>query len=104
MLALQSVLKFSKQFKSGPLGNNAFLFFFFSILRDPREHFFLFFFLPVDRLTALPRIIGLISHADAITYSVRQLQVHLGDPRKPFIVLRIATLPLFLFPWHMAPE
>lgn len=27
MDALQSVLKFCKQFKSGPLGNNAFLFF-----------------------------------------------------------------------------
>lgn len=100
MDTLQSVLKSSKQFKSGPLGNNAFLFFSFEKKRKfsltHESISFFFFFLPVDRLTALPRITGLISHVDAITYSVRQLQVHLGDPKKkPFLYYSfIVLIPL----------
>lgn len=104
MDALQSVLKFCKQFKSGPLGNNAFLFFLF--LLDPREHSFFF---KKKKKKFFCRLTDSRPSANNLSYTpcwcqlhtaYVKLQVHLGDPKEAFIVYYSSVA--LNFPWHVA--
>ena len=94
MDAFQSVLKFCKQFKSGPLGNNAFLFFivYFSLTHESFFFFFFFRRLTDSRPSANNR--SYIPCRCQLHTAYVKLQVHIGDPKEAFYCMYYSSIVL----------